>query len=127
MITGAVNANREAVISLTVRGPAGQAETIDAIIDTGFNGSLTLPPTIIAALGLRWLTQGRVMLGNGSEEVFDVYAGVVVWDGQLLSTLVDEADTTPLVGMALMYGYELYLPILDGGALTLTPIPGAVP
>ncbi len=33
--------------------------------------------------------------------------------------MVDAADTEPLVGMALMYGYELNVQIVDGGAVTL--------
>ena len=44
MIEGVVNAAYEAVIRLSLRGPSGQAREIDAVIDTGFNGFLTLPP-----------------------------------------------------------------------------------
>ena len=43
MIQGAVNAAYEAVIPLTVQGPAGQTQDIEAVIDTGFSGFLTLP------------------------------------------------------------------------------------
>ena len=43
MIVGYVNAYREAVIPLTVRGSQAQEE-IETVIDTGFDGSLTLPP-----------------------------------------------------------------------------------
>ena len=39
MIEGVVNADYEAVIPLTVQGPAGQAQDIEAVIDTGFTGS----------------------------------------------------------------------------------------
>jgi hypothetical protein len=46
---------------------------------------------------------------------------------QPVSVLIDEADTTPLVGMALMYGYELRLPVLDGAAFSLTPVSGGAP
>ena len=52
MITGTVNANREAIISCGVRGPHGKEREIEAVIDTAFNGFLTLPPQVIAALGL---------------------------------------------------------------------------
>jgi hypothetical protein len=35
---------------------------------------------------------------------------------------VYEMDADPLVGMSLMYGYELVLPILDGATFTLRRI-----
>ena len=40
MIEGVVSAAREAVILLTVSGPAGVRREIEAIIDTGFGGFL---------------------------------------------------------------------------------------
>ena len=41
MIAGSVNAYREAIIDLAIRGPVGQALEAEAVIDTGFNGSLS--------------------------------------------------------------------------------------
>lgn len=46
MITGVVTDDRQAVVHLTVRGPAGQEQEIEAIIDTGFDGSLSLPSSM---------------------------------------------------------------------------------
>ena len=77
MITGTVNADYEAVIRLFVQGPAGPAHEFDAIIVTGFNGFLTLPPALVTALGLMRRSRGRALLANGSEELFDIY-GVTV-------------------------------------------------
>ncbi len=62
MITGVVTANHEATILLVVHGAHGQQETIDAVIDTGFTGSLTLPLMLITALGLSWRCRQRAML-----------------------------------------------------------------
>ena len=44
MIEGLVNANYEAVITVPVRGPEGQARQVEAVVDTGFNRFLILPP-----------------------------------------------------------------------------------
>lgn len=73
MITGVVNAGYEAIIRLSMRGPMGREQEIDAIIDTGFNGFLTLPPPGVTELGLIRLSRGRALLANGSEELFDIY------------------------------------------------------
>ena len=119
MIEGFVNASYEAVISLTLRGPSGQAHEIDAVIDTGFNGFLTLPPALVSELGLLFLSHGGATLADGSKIAFDVWEVTVLWDGEALSVEVDEADTTPLVGMLLLDNHSLYLEVADGGRVVL--------
>ncbi len=52
MIRGTVNARLVAVVRLRVRGPGGAERDVDAVIDTGFTASLTLPAAAVAALGL---------------------------------------------------------------------------
>jgi hypothetical protein len=52
MIIGVVNAQTEATIRLSVRAVDGREQEIEVVLDTGFNGSLTLPPAMIAGLGL---------------------------------------------------------------------------
>jgi clan AA aspartic protease len=123
MITGEINPFREAIIRLTVRGPGGQEEEIDTILDTGFTDELTLHPAIIAALGLvlRGSTVGT--LADGTLRTFGVYAAQIVWDGQDRSILVLEADGGPLVGMNLLYGFWVTLDVIDGGDVTIQPLP----
>ncbi len=123
MISGTVNANREAVIRFPVRGPSGQEQEIEAVIDTGFNGFLTLSPTIVAALGLPLLGRGRAVLANGSEELFNVHEVTVIWDGQPRVVETDAADTDALVGMSMLYGYRLQVHAIDGGPVTIEALP----
>ncbi len=119
MISGVVTHDRQAVIHLTVRGPAGQEQEIEAIIDTGFDGSLSLPSLIVVQLGLPWRQRGRALLADGSESVFDIYEATVDWDGEARRIAVDEAETVPLVGMFLLEGYELTVQVQPGGNVTL--------
>src|SRR5438128_2473380 len=119
MITGVVNADREAVIQVIVRDANGQDHQYEAVVDTGYTGWLTLPPNVVAALGLTWRERGGATLADGSQALFDVYDATVVWDGQPITIPVDVIDADPLVGMSLMYGYELVMPILDGAIFTL--------
>ena len=123
MIVGTVTNDHEAVIRLTVRGPSGQEQVVRAVIDTGFNGSFSLPPELIAALGLPWRRRGRALLADGSETVFDIYEGTVEWDGSSRRVAVDEASTAPLVGMALLNGYELNIEVRTGGRATVRMLP----
>ena len=115
MITGVVNARHEATIRLSVHHANGQEQEVEAILDTGFSGSLTLPPALIATLGLPWRTRGTVILANGSEDQFDIYAAVIRWDGTPRNILVEAANTDPLVGMALLTDHEVHIQVAEGG------------
>src|SRR5947209_19804881 len=119
MITGVVNAHLEATLRLTLRGPVGQIRRVNVVIDTGFDGWLSLPPGLIAHLGLPWHRRGRAILADGSESIFNIYAGVVVWDRRRRALPIDEADTTPLVGTALLAEYELKAEFRPRGKVTI--------
>ncbi len=121
MIHGVVSAYLEALIHLTVRGPGGQEHAIETVIDTGFDGALSLPPARIAALGLPWRRRGRALLADGRESLFDIYEATIVWDGTPRRIAVNAADTDPLLGMALLSGYEL---TLQAGSSSLSPAAG---
>jgi clan AA aspartic protease len=124
MITGAVKAG-EARIRLKVKGSQGREQEIEAVIDTGYTEALTLPSALVAALGLSWHSISRAFLADGSECPFDVYVGKVMWDGKERRVLIDELDTTPLVGMALLSGYELKMQVRSHGKITIKRLPKA--
>jgi clan AA aspartic protease len=92
MITGVVTAANEPMVRVTVRGPAGRERDIEAVIDTGFDGSLALPPTLIEVLGLPWRRRGRALLADGRETLFDIYEAAIVWDRQPRRVAVDAVD-----------------------------------
>ena len=115
MITGIVTDAREAVVVLSVRGPTGREETIDVVIDTGFDGWLSLPSATIARLELAWSRRARGQLADGSTCIFDIFDGVVMWDKKPRRIAVDEAETAPLLGMALLEGFELKMQVREGG------------
>jgi clan AA aspartic protease len=122
MITGVINGEFEPIIPLFIHRSDGKVFTQDAIVDTGFNGWLSLPPDLITQLNLTWKRRGRAILGDGSECVFDIYEAVVVWDETLLTIPVDEADSEPLVGMSLMEGYQLTMQVFEGGQVELRKV-----
>ncbi len=119
MIGGVVNNFREAVILLTVRGPTGPEQEMEAVVDTGFNGWLSLPSAIITLLNLPFRRRGRAILADGSETIFDIYEAIAILDGKPHRVSVDEADADPLVGMGLLYGYKLIVEVINGGKVTI--------
>lgn len=119
MIYGVVNSNCEATIRLVVGNQNAQRQVIDAVIDTGYTGFLSLPSEIIVALNLSWTGIDRGTLGDGSETTFNVYAATIIWDGEYRNIPVNEAETDPLVGMSLFYGYDLQMQVVEGGTVKI--------
>jgi clan AA aspartic protease len=121
MITGAVTPDREAIVRLRVRG--SQEVEVDAVLDTGFTEFLSLPPALIAALALPYVTLDRVMLADGSIVQCRVYEAEVDWEGRLRVVSVHAAQGAPLIGMSLLYDHLLTIEVVNGGALTIEPLP----
>ena len=49
-----------------------------------------------------------------------------MWDGRPRRIAVDEASTAPLVGMALLDGYELNVQVRNGGSVSIKLLPSTV-
>jgi clan AA aspartic protease len=122
MITGVVNSDLEATIRLTVRGPNGRSRRIIAVIDTGFDGWLSLPPALVAELGLIWDHQTYATLADGSEVLVDMYLGYVVWNRRRRLIDIDEADAEPLVGTALLADFEMKAQFRARGPVEIKPL-----
>jgi clan AA aspartic protease len=123
MIRGFVNARREAIVSLRLRGPGGVELDVDAVVDSGFTSSLTLPSAIVVALGLVRQSSGGALLADGSRRRFDVYAAEVAWDGSWRPVLVSAVGEDVLLGMRLLSDHELRIAVRPGGAVQITPLP----
>ncbi|MDE0232148.1 MAG: clan AA aspartic protease [bacterium] len=114
-----MNAAYEPVITLTVLGPSGQSAEIEAVVDTGFNGFLTLPSESVATLELLRLADGSVTLADGSTAMFDVYRTFVLWDGRPRRVDAHMSDSVPLVGMQLLDRHSLFIEVEDGGRVLI--------
>ena len=123
MIRGVVNARCEAVVRLRVRGPSAAELDLDAVVDSGFTASLTLPAAVVAALSLARQSGGGAVMADGSVRQFDIYAAEVAWDGGWRPVLVSAVGDEVLVGMQLLAGYELRIAVVPGGAVEIDPLP----
>jgi clan AA aspartic protease len=119
MMQGFVDQNCEATLRLVVGNVDAQRQLIDAVIDTGFTGFLTLPLLVLASLELRAYRREEGTLGDGSTCIFDVYRGLVNWDGEYRQIDINASETAPLIGMGLLYGYRMQLDAIEGGVVTI--------
>ena len=79
MMTGSITADKEAALSMIVRGPHGPEEHVEAIIDTGFNGFMALPAPLVATLGLPYHTRTMATLADGTNVTLAIYQATIVW------------------------------------------------
>lgn len=122
MIQGEVNASYEAVVTLSLRGPEGQSQDIEAVVDTGYSGFLTLPPALVTKLELPFAYIGRALLANDDEVSFDVHDVTVLWDGRPRPIKADATGSTPLIGMLLLARHNLNIEVESGGRVVIQPM-----
>jgi len=121
MITGTV-VSRRPTVSLVVHGPNGQEAVVEALVDTGFNGFLTLPPSAVVALALPFWSYFRANLADGSGVRMAVHTAVVIWDGAERDVEVLVTNRTPLLGTALLNGHEVIIRFAEGDLITIQPL-----
>ena len=114
-----VNDAYEAVVPLSLQGPGGQARDIEAVLDTGYSGFLTVPTALATELGLPFAYIGRALLANDDEVTFDVHDVTVLWDGQPRHIKADATGSTPLVGMLLLDQHSLNIDVERGGRVVI--------
>jgi clan AA aspartic protease len=122
-MTGFVTANLEARLGVTVQGPSGQIHPTEAVIDTGFDGWLGLPPALVASLSLPFSHRQQGVLADGNPHEFEVFRGTVIWDGQTRNVEIVAIDSQPLVGVRLLRGTDLRIEFVNNGTVTITPRP----
>jgi clan AA aspartic protease len=119
MLTGRVTAEREAVIQVQVFGSKGQIVPVEAAIDTGYDGFLTLPASLIRALDLPFAGTTRALLADGSEVGMELFLAAVLWEGKPCEALVFAAEGGVLLGMAMLAGSRMTLDIEEEGRVTI--------
>lgn len=122
MIRGVVQ-TLQARLELPVRGPGRRYRPVTVLVDTGFDGWLSLPAEMVADLDLPVVGDGQGFLADGSESRFDVHEATIRWHGRPRPIPVYAIGPAPLIGMALLDGTEVNLRVREGGAVTIKPLP----
>ena len=127
MIRGRVNAGREAQVLLEVRGSDRQVHSVEAVIDTGFAGHLTLPRDVINLLELEPRGQTNVTLAGGARELWNTWRGQVLWHDRPRTIRILESRGTSLLGMQLLEDSELTIQVRAGGDVVIEELNGSGP
>jgi clan AA aspartic protease len=95
---------------------------IKCVIDTGFEGFLTLPVAAVTTLGLNYITRINANLADNSNIATDVYLATILWNGTERDVPVLAMGRRPLVGTALLEDYHLGVDFHDGGTVAIKQI-----
>ena len=115
IISGYVNLLRRPTVDVALVDGNGQLWSIEAHLDTGFTGDLTLPSSAIEQLGLPFIAVTSFRTATGTMAKFNTYDGTIVWRGQERDIYVLESNVFPLVGVGLLWGNSLSVDFRFGG------------
>ena len=101
-------------------GDSGIPARLEAVIDTGFSGLMTLPATTVEQMRLPKVGEARAFLADGIEREYSLYRVDVDWFGESRPIEVLCMGRFPLLGMAMMEGLDLPISVEDDGEIALT-------
>ena len=122
MLTGRVNGDLQAWLTVEIVTPSGQPRPIEVALDTGFNGQIALPAITIQRLELSEESSRLAITATGDRVRLTTYYSTMMWHGEPRIIEVVEADSEPLLGMELLLGNRVTLDVLEGGPVTIYPL-----
>ena len=119
MIRGTVFPNRQALLAVALLDTAGQFQSFEFILDTGFDGDLSLPRQTLQRLDA-FLEGGQpVELADGSRTTAPTWRATALWDGERRTVSIMESEGEPLLGMNLLWGNHISLTARAFGDLVI--------
>ena len=112
----------QARVGITFLLPASPSIEIEFVVDTGFEGALTLPPEAVAALGLPFFQEIDANLADDNVVKADIHSAMIQWHGRELPVAVLALGRRPLLGTALLEGFHLGVDFLEDGVVTLSQL-----
>ena len=86
MITGYANQALEPIVPIAVLDRNGHRWRLEVVVDTGFNGDLTLPLARINELRSPWRGPVEMVQADGQAAMCHRYEVAIIWDRGLRSS-----------------------------------------
>ncbi len=105
MIRGRFNENGEPCVQIQIAGLK-----TEVIVDTGFNGALWLPTTLLAGLKLEVISTQRFFVADGHPVDSQVFAVKMTWFGKQIEVeVVATESNNALLGTELLHECALFI------------------
>ncbi|HBR00933.1 MAG TPA: aspartyl protease [Cyanobacteria bacterium UBA11691] len=117
---GSLGENNELLFEIRLVTTDGIDFTIDAMLDTGFSGWLTLDIQDLDGLDVQYIGTQNMQLATGEEVEFNLYTGSIYFDRQEVNIIIHAALGIPqvLLGRQLLINRRLVVDI-SSSILTL--------
>ncbi len=109
-------------VSLTVYDASGATHEIEFVLDTGFNGGLTLTPALMRQLGVRPTARVRNRLANGAEDYAEAGSVTIALDKTLVEAQAVVYADNPLLGTELLTDWHIYIEAAENGEVLIEPL-----
>ena len=119
MIRGWIDGRRLIWVPLRVAADRENFATVEAVLDTGFSGTLTLPSDVARRLGLNSDHRTEVTLANNVPANLNSYSGFLIWHERLRAVPILESAGVPLLGTRLLAGSQLTAQFRNGGEVLI--------
>lgn len=123
MIEGVVSRHLDPMVGIVLVGVGCQEVTVEVVVDTGFNGALSLPALTISALGFSDSGVESMTLADASDVQVNTYRGIVLWKGHPRIIDVVSSESSPLLGTELLLHNRLTVDMKPGGRVLIEPLP----
>ncbi len=96
-------------IEITLRGRS-KRRRVWVVVDTGFNGELLLPRSLLEDLGFRYSMTSEAELADGSIVETTLYSGTIRWFGEERTVQVVASESEDgLLGTEMLFGVTLFM------------------
>jgi len=112
-IIGRVNDRKEIVVYFSIVSDNAEHD-VEALLDTGFNGSVALPDNLISECDLLLLGREKVILADGTSRIVRKYEAGVRFAGKARRVEVVGAGES-LIGMSMLWTHAIHIPCVANG------------
>ena len=119
MFRGTVSPRFEPIVPLELVAHDGVVHTVQMVLDTGFDGELSLPESLIGELGFPLFDDFVSIMADGRKTKSLGFEGNIVWHGRRRSVLVLQNDGEPLLGMRLLWRNRITIDAYANGSVVI--------
>ena len=110
----------EPTVALSIAGPGREFKSLDCVVDTGFNGLLSLPESLVADLGLTRHGSRNSLLADGQMVRTATYWALLLWNDRIEDIIIHQSRSgQPLIGTSMLENCRLTIDMWPGGPVII--------